>query len=211
MKRFLLVILVLVMLTLLAACSGLKADSPVGIWMTEEPDSVEQAEALLVNVDAYQEEMALADLGSLKYAKVAEFREDGTYLFRIDTDGTKACVRSFFDDYFNDLYEGRTTLNEVYEMTFDEMTREEFLQFYAELYEKENYQVLLDDISNGAYKYESLSIPVEGTFKVKGDLICCTENGESEASNIKMQLSGENKDCLTLIYSDGTEVYTRVG
>ena len=210
MKRFLALTIVLVMLVLLPACSSLESADLTGVWALEALDTEVQAKALLLDVEAYTEELALVELTGLKYVKVVEFHEDGTYLFRIDGEGTKACVRSFYDGYFNALYEGRTTLNEVYNMTFDEMTREEFLQFYADLYEKENYQVLLDDFAETAYNYESMSVPTEGTYKVMGDLVRCTKNGESEASAMKAQISGENSEYLTLIYSDGEEVYTRV-
>ena len=195
---------------LLTACSARKAEDITGIWALEAQDTQVQAQALLLDVEAYTEELALADLDSLKYVKVAEFCEDGTYQFRIDAQGTKACVRSFFDGYFQALYEGRATLNEAYNMTFDEMTREEFLQFYADIYEKENYQVLLDDFAETAYDYEGLSVPTRGTYKVTGGLVRCTKDGAGEASTLKAERSGENGEYLILTYSDGEEIYTRV-
>ena len=76
MKRVLCVALALVMVLALTGCSGLKMEEVVGVWETKLPDTEVQAEALLLNVEAYEEEIALADLTSLEYVKVAEFRED---------------------------------------------------------------------------------------------------------------------------------------
>lgn len=212
MKKVLSLILALTVLALLTACSGMKTEDLVGVWKLEAPDTAVQAEALLRDVDAYNEELALTDLNSLKYVKVAQFSEDGTYQFRVDAQGTKDCVRSFFEGYFCALYEGRVTLNEVYGTTFDDMTEEEFRQFYAQLYGTESFAALLDSLTETAYDYQSLEKPMEkGTFTVRANVIQCTVDGKSEPSVIKAALTGENGEQLKLTYADGEEVYTRAG
>ena len=212
MRRVLSLLLAISVIALLTACSGMKVEDVAGTWKMEASDTALQAEALLRDVDAYEEELALADLNSLKYVKVAEFREDGTYQFRVDAQGTKDCVRSFFEGYFRALYIGRSTLNEAYNTTFDDMTEEEFRQFYAQLYAVESFSALVDALTETAYDYQSLEKPMEkGTFTLRGDLIRCTIEGKSESSAIKAVLLGENAEQLKLTYSDGEEVYTRAG
>jgi len=120
------------------------------------------------------------------------------------------CVRSFYEDYFANLYEGRTTLNEAYGVSFDEMTEEEFRQFYVELYEFVTYDEMLDHFAEIAYNYESLETPLEeGTYTLKGDRIRCTATGEYDSGDIKAMVTGDNDEHLVLTYSDGVENYDR--
>ena len=212
MKRVLCVALTLVMLLALTGCFGLKMEEVVGVWETKLPDTEVQAEALLLNVEAYEEEIALADLSSLEYVKVAEFREDKMYEFRVDAEGTKVCVRSFFESYFDALYEGRTTLNEAYGITFDEMTEEEFKQFYVDMYGCESFDSMLDIFTENAYDYVALEEPLdEGIFSLKGDRIDCVSLGDGESGEIEVVISGENGERMMLTYSDGVENYDRAG
>lgn len=212
MKRVFCAALAIVMLLALTGCSGLKMEDVVGVWETTLPDTEVQAEALLLNVEAYEEEIALADLTSLEYVKVAEFREDELYEFRVDAEGTKVCVRSFFEGYFDALYQGRTTLNEAYGTTFDEMTEEEFKQFYVDLYGCESFDAMLDIFTENAYDYVALEEPLDkGIFSLKGDRIDCVSLGDGESGDIEVVISGDNGEHMMLTYSDGVENYDRAG
>ena len=95
MKKYLSVALAVILLvSLLAGCSvfGLSREDVLGTWKTVKADTREEAMALLENIDAYDEEIALADVDSLEYVKIVEFHDDGTYCFRYDVEGTMACV-----------------------------------------------------------------------------------------------------------------------
>lgn len=181
-----------------------------GTWTSIVPDTVDEARSLLESIDAYEPELAIADLYCLEYAKTVTFTEDKTYFFGYDIEGTKACVRRFLDTYFNDLYDGRTTLNEPYGMTFDDMSRDEFLTFYAELYSYTNYEEMLDGLTANAYRYDELAVEgiENGTYTIDDDYIMCTITGESVAEGMKYSIDG---DQLTLVYTNATEVYTKVG
>jgi len=185
----------------------LAMEEVAGTWVTVKADTAEEATSLLEIIDVYEEEMALADLNTLEYVKVFCVMENGSYYFGYDVEGTKACVRDFYDGYFNNLYEGRTTLNEVYSLTFDEMSKEEFLQCYAEIYGRDDYTQLLDSLAENAYNYESLEEPFEtGTFKISGYDLMCTVTGTNveEALGVKVE-----EGVLTLTYADGVETYTK--
>ena len=210
MKKYLSFVLAAVMLMgLLTGCSmfGLSKEDVLGSWVTVRPDTQEEATALLENIDAYDEEIALADLDCLEYVKNVEFHDDGTYCFRYDVDGTMACVRAFYDTYFNALYEGRATLEEVYGEEFVAMTQAEFRQYFADIYGYTDYIEMLDDFALIAYDYEALEEPYEtGTYRVKDDNILTTITGEYEEEAMGAKLE---EGVLTLTYIDGVEVYTK--
>lgn len=210
MKKYLSFALVAVlMVSLLAGCSlfGLSKEDVLGTWKTVKADTQEEAMGLLENIEAYEEEIALADLDCLEYVKVVEFHEDGTYCFRYDVEGTKACVREYYDTYFNALFEGRATLEEAYSEDFVSMSQAEFRQYFASLYGYTDYIEMLDDFAQIAYDYAALEEPYEtGTYSVDGDQILTTISGEYTEEAMGAALE---EGVLTLTYIDGVEVYTK--
>lgn len=212
-KKILAAVLSLCLLAaLLSGCAfGKKSVDPVGVWSMDVQDTPEQAKVLLDAIDVYEEEIALADLNSLFYVKQAHFREDGTFAFFVDAEGTRAGVHAFFDGFFHTLYENRVSLNEVYSRTFDDMSEADFQQFYAELYGYESYAVMTETFTESAYQYEVFDAPAkEGTYTVRGDVILCTASGETEPSGIQVVISGDSSEYLTMVYADGEETYTRI-
>ena len=210
MKKFLSVALVATLLvSLLAGCGlfGLSKEDVLGSWATVKPDTQEEAMGLLESIEAYEEEIALADLDCLEYVKVVEFHEDGTYCFRYDVEGTKACVREYYDTYFNPLYEGRVPLEAVYGDALEAMSQAEFRQYFAALYGYTDYIEMLDNFAEVAYDYEALEEPVEtGTYDVDGDQIVTMVTGEY----VEETMGAAVEDgILTLTYIDGEEVYTK--
>ena len=211
MKKYLMVALVAVlMVSLLAGCSlpgDIEKEDIVGSWVTVKADTQEEAMGLLERIEAYEEEIALADLTILEFVKSLEFHADGTYCFRYDLDGTKACVRDFYDTYFNALFEGRATLEEAYGEDFVSMTQAEFRQYFATIYGYTDYIEMLDDFSQNAYDYDALEEPYEtGTYSVDGDQILTTISGEYTEEAMGAALE---EGVLTLTYIDGVEVYTK--
>ena len=211
MKKYLSFALVAVLLvSLLAGCSllgGISVEDLAGTWSVVKPDTEEEAMGLLENIEAYEEEIALADLSVLEYVKILEFRTDGSYCFRYDVEATMDCVREFYDAYFNALYEGRATLEAAYEEAFSEMSQAQFRQYFAELYGCTDYIEMLDSFVEIAYDYEGMEEPQEtGTFRVSGDEVWLTVTGESVEESIGVELE---ENTMTVTYIDGTEIYTR--
>lgn len=209
-KWFIRALVILLTASLLAGCApgqGIAMEDLSGTWRTVMPDTREEAMRLLEYIDAYDEEIALADLDSLQYVKYVSFDVDGTYSFGCDVEGTKACVRDFYDRYFDALYEGRTTLNESYSQVFDDMTQEDFRQFLVQVYGRTDYEEMLDAFTQGACDYEILEAPFEtGRFELSGKRIVCTVDGESDPEYLDAALEA---GVLTLGYIDGVEVYTK--
>lgn len=212
-KAFTLTLALLILVCSLCGCSALlggnKYEKLSGTWRATIQDSPDEARRFLEAIDAYEEEIAAADLYSLKYVKTVTFTEGKTYYYTFDTPGTIACVREFLDGYFHDLYEVRTTLNNAYGMDFTDMSQYDFFAFYADLYGYTYYEELLDDLSANIYHYDELEADGNetGTYTIDGKHIMCTITGTTKAEGMEYKIDGNT---LTLTYVNGTEVYTRV-
>lgn len=210
MKKITALILTIVVLAgLLCGCESTqeKMEALSGTWYRVTEDTEEQAQILLENIDLYEEELALVDLTTLTYVKIVEFNMDNTYRFAYDVEGTKDCVRTFYNDCFAQIYEGRAVLNEVYGEDFSMMSEEAFQQFYAELYEYADYEALIDAFVENAYDYEALAEDIEsGTYNIKSNKINCTITGETEQEYLVYSIED---NVLTLTYSDAVEAYFR--
>lgn len=211
MKRFTVfgaISLIFVMVfTMFSGCESTadKMAALSGTWIMIEQDSMEQADVLLKNIDLYEQELALADNSSLRYAWIYEFDTEGNFRQADDIEATKQLVREFYNGVFDDLYEGRASLASLYEQDLSNMTKEEMQQFYAELYGYETYEALLDRFVNAAYKYDEWTDYRNGTYTIKGNILDIQDG--SEAYTLKYEING---DTLTITYSDAVEVYTRV-
>lgn len=207
---------ILLAVLVVALCAGLlcscqskedKMAELAGVWYCRADDTEEQARGLLESIEFYEEEIALVDLTGLDDVMLVEFDAEGNYHFAWYTDGIKECLREFYDGAFAALYDGRATLNDVYGLSFDDYTEEEFYLFYAELYVCADYAELLDVLVEYSYDYDSLGEPFEtGTFTIDGYSLMCTITGESEAEALGYKIEG---DTLTLTYADAVQVYTR--
>lgn len=208
--KILLLVLVAVMVAgMFAGCetTAQKIEKLAGTWTMVADDTEEQAESLLENFDLYEEEIALVDLSALDYVQIVEFTTEKTYRFAYDAEATEACVHTFLEGVFAQMYDGRTALDETYGEDFGAMSEAEFQQHYADLYGFDDFDTLVDEMAANAYDYDALAEDWEtGTFTISGDDILCTITGESQAESLGYKIVGDN---LTLIYGDGTEVYTR--
>ena len=184
-----------------------KVASLAGTWYLTISDTETTAQALLENVDFYPEEIACVDLTTLTSVKTVKFTEEKTYSFDYDADSTRTCTRAFFEAAFDAMYENRASLGQLYDVDFEPTSKEEFRQFYADLYSTADYSGLLDALADNGYDFEELAKPwEEGTYSIKGNIIAMTIVGESAADTLKYSI--EN-DTLTLTYADGVEVYSR--
>lgn len=173
--------------------------------VTADEDDVKD---LLELVNAYDEEIALVDTDSLKYVQIVSFDADGNYYYSYDADATIENAHSFFEGYVEALYNGRTALNEVYDYSFDDLSEDDFKLLYASVYSFDSYDELIDGFVEYCYDKDTLAEPWEtGTYTIRNGQIYCTMTDDDEELTLGYKLSGNS---LTLIYSDGEEVYTKV-
>lgn len=201
---------VLLLLTCVVGC-GPKEEELIaqvaGVWTMKLPQAEDEARYLLEGVGLSEEEMVLIDVGSPQYVQVLELGQDGTYHFSYDGDGAQALVEQFYRDAFADLYENRTELDQVYGQHFETITREQFYQLYAIMYDKADFQTLIHDMAAGAYNYHVLKQPWEsGTYRMQEGMIFCLVDGTTQEVSIAYEVQG---DVLTLTYVDGSEEYHR--
>lgn len=117
-----------------------RIDDLAGRWITYEQEldweqSNETVTQLLENWDFYQEELELTADVKLKLPMALELGENRSYSISIDGESFRACVCEMFDEVLDALYDGREKLVEVYGEVVMTMTRDEFRQAYAEMYE----------------------------------------------------------------------------
>ena len=213
--RILALVLTLVLAaSLLCACESTeeKYAALAGTWIMYEQDSEEQVMVLLEGIDLYEEEIALVDKTSLRYAWTFEFDTAGNIRQAQPVEENKALVREFYAGAFDAIFEGRANLAGVYEQDLSAVTREEFDLFYAELYGFETFEALLDQFAENAYKYDEWTDLRNGTFTFESNRLSISdsvkgENGLPQSYSIIYEVEG---DTLTLTYSDGVEVYTKV-
>ena len=207
MKKIIACILVIMMLGTLAACESVDYVAQVsGTWICPVEESEETRLMLMENLELYEEEIALVDT-KLFVAKKLTLNADKTYNFTEDVQGDKDYVRQFYTGMFQNLYEGRANLSQSYDVDISLLSEEEFLQFYAELYQAENYNALIDLLVENAYDYDSFTAIEQGTYSVGSKRIVFDAEDDTQDGDVEYTLEG-NK--LTIKYSDGTEVYSRV-
>lgn len=177
-----------------------------GVWEMEVAVPREDVRTLLENNDFYDEEITLADLGALSYVQTVTFREDGTYRFSVDTEASQARVEEFFRGVFQKLFAGRETLNEIYDVDFGQMDEAQFQQFYAEIYEMQDFEALISLFSQNALNLEAMAELESGDFKLKNGKIDFVTSSIDQPGAADYAIDGEK---LTITYVDGVEEYTR--
>jgi len=209
MKKVMSVVLVVLMLTtMLCACENKeeKYAALAGTWQMVADDTEEQSLVLLEGIDLYEEELAVVDKTTLKYVWIYEFDTAGNFRQADDIEATKECVREFYTGAFEDLYENRAGLGELYGEDFASMDQAAFQQFYANLYGKDTYEALIDQFVENAYKWDEWTDYRNGTFTFDGDKLEIIDGVEEYWLGYKIE-----GDTLTITYNDGDEVYTKVG
>lgn len=213
MKKLLCILLSLVMLVGLCACSmESEADlilKVAGSWSIKTEEQEETYDNLMEAIEWYDEEIAAVET-TLYTVKTVTFNTDKTYSFEEKAEDVKACLVEFFEGAFADLYKNRGTLAECYDTDISQLSEADFYQFYANLYSKADIDTLIEDWSNDLYDYETFVPFDEGTYTIKGDRITLTPNNllENKEGYVTYKVDGNS---MTLTWSDSVEVYTKIG
>ena len=162
---------------------------------------------VFVHMDLYEEEIALMDPAGIGYVETITFRPDGTYTISCDTAASTALAEEYYRNAMEAFYENRETLGNCYGVSFSIMTRENFFQFYSQLYGVEDYEALIDMFTETTVDPEYLSEGEEnGTYRVTPRRIYCTIEGEEEAQYVPYTLED---GALTLGFYQWELTYSR--
>lgn len=208
MKRIFALVFSALLLLSLVACDFDYQGKIVGTWVCRKQDAAETKESLLDAIDLYDEEKALIT-APLYTAKVVCFNEDGSYYFTEDPAAVKAYVRDFYEQMFQQLYNGRANLANTYAeygTDLSQLGEDEFYQFYAELYTYATFEELLDGLAENVYDYDNFEPYERGTYTVGSKKINFDATSDEDDGVAEYKVDG---DTLTITYSDGSETYTK--
>ena len=162
---------------------------------------------LFVYLDLYEEEIALMDPEAVPYVQTVTFRADGTYTIACDIAQSTALAEEYYRNALDTFYEHREELEGCYGVSFGIMSRESFLQFYADLYGVADGEALIDMLTESTVDPEFLTAAAEnGTYRVTRSRIYCLLEGDTQERYMGYTLEG---DVLTLRYDEGELAYHR--
>lgn len=204
MKKYIALLLALVMVLTLTAC-GLSTKDLAHKWVMMDNYTEDGARENLVAFGFYEEEIALADLTCIGAVRYLTFGTDGTYSFIYNEEETHEKLVAYYDNYITNLFNNRDKLVDDYGAdVIDELSDEEtFKEFYAYMFSCETYEALLDALADDTFDFSEAN--EQGTYKLTGDTVILYESGGSDGATIGVALEGNS---LTITYTDGTEVYT---
>ena len=205
MRKLLGFFLTFLILASLCGCSSQK-DALEGTWTHEGFYDSEAIMELFVYMDLYEEEIALMDPAAVPYVETVTFRDDKTYTIACDIAQSTALAEEYYRAVLDEFYEHRDTLEQCYGVSFGIMSRENFFDFYAEMYGVSGYEALVTMLTESTVDPAYLADAAEnGTYRVTSNRIYCTPEGEIE-QYLDYTLDG---DTLTLDYIETNRVYTR--
>lgn len=209
MKKLVAILLAALMLLSLAGCDMDYAGKLTGTWQVRLEDDDEVRDLVMEFIELYEEEIAVVD-SALYTSKSITFGEDGSYTIAEDPELVEEYTAEFYKNVFTDLYEGRAglaDLTEDYGVDLTQLSEEEFYAFYAGLYEYESIDELAEAAAKELVSNYDFSGVEEGTFTASALFIEFDATEDEMDGKTKYSISGDE---LTIHYSDGTEVYTKV-
>lgn len=200
MKKFLCLLLAIVLMLSLAACKPALNNN---LWATKYEVDYRTATQILEKVSFYPQELSL--ISEPLYTTVfLRFNKDGTFTLYQDPETEKQCVREFFHTVFNTLYRSRDYLSDTYQTDFSECSKEDFIRFYTDLYTVPDYDALIEKLVNSTYDYTVFGPLTSGTYTKEDNVI--TLDAEDNNYDDTATYSIENNQ-LTLVYVDRVEIY----
>ncbi len=218
MKRLTALLLILGLLLALAACGELTTQSTsledlVGKWQTVYQLGEEETDELLEYYGFTEEERDVIDDDVFQLAEIFTVNSDRTYSFALEGEQSRSLLRQSFNKILSQVFEHREELFDTYgEEIMDIEDLAEFKERFAGIYDYGSYDEYLDAaVEHLITVYYDMSSPIEletGTFTLETGMFSMTVDGESTAENLSFTLTGNT---LLLTYSDGEELYTRLG
>ena len=204
-RIFALALVLVLSVSLLCGCND--NESIQGTWIAVTVDDKEATRDFLESLEFFDEEIALMDLNTMKTVQKLEFREDGTYEMGIDADGCREAMEEFFDGMMEALYNGRASLTEVYGEEIATLSKEEFNQFYAELFGCETIEEFKSVFASEVVDFDGIEEDNEtGKYNAAMGTIYFTKDGASEAETAPYEIKGGK---LKVDFADVDVEYTK--
>ncbi|MBR5381465.1 MAG: hypothetical protein IK136_02475 [Oscillospiraceae bacterium] len=217
MKRFGRIIGLLLaasMLLTLAACGENEKEKIAKLaytWETMEYVEPDEAKDILEYFGFEEEELAYADLETMGFVRLMTLTADKTYVQEYDVQKTCDYFRQYFDSYIETLYTHAAELTDVYSESIVEVEdADEFRQFYAWLFDYDEYDEYLDDVVDEFVEIFELNdnLIERGTYELDKEKLKLKEEGSDTAEYVVYSVDDST---LTIEYSNDTEHYTRLG
>ena len=203
MKKILCLTMAVILALSLCACK--RQCALVGDWtLTTEVDPHAAIE-MMRNMSLCDEELSLV-VTPLYTVKYITFQQDGSFSCYQDSETEKQCVRDFYKAVFDALYDGRAYLSDVYQIDFENSTKEDFIRFYTDLYSVPDYEALIEKFVNRAYDYTSFGELFAGSYTEKNGVITLDATDDAYDSTVSYTVKD---DVLTLINGETTVIYIK--
>lgn len=211
-SKFLALVLVLAMLTMLAGCGSLKK-TVQGDWLSDRMDFTDAFMEGLGEDEEALEILEFCDFGKVEMAFVATFNDDDTVVLKVEPasfeaamEGVKAAMVTGLKPYFENLLteafaESELELDEALEIMdyedldayIEDMLGGSISDFVEEMYSAEAVQEMADSMTR------------TGTYTVEKGSITINVEGEEESV-----IYTKANDSLTFLEEDGDLVFSRV-
>lgn len=164
----------------------------LGLWEIVEYRPDESVHSLLESIDFYEEEIALIDLSSLAFQRTLILTENNRYYMGYDPEDSVQYAQVFFESVFEDLYTERKTLEAVYDIDLASMDKDTFLDFYAEMYEADSFDILVANWIDNLFYYTddeyAFAYLDEGTYSIDSNRLHLQSDTDSESFNVSFKL-----------------------
>jgi len=200
----------LILSLLLCGCG--KADALCeAVWQRSEPLPAGTGETFLAALDFTAEEIALAAPAEPAIVEQIVFTGEGAYRIACHSEATRALTREYLDGVLTALCADPAALSGVYDAAFGvdmaAMSEAECRDFYVGIFGCEDYDGLLDHLTNAFFDYEALAVWEEtGSYTLRGGKLFLTDAAGAERGCVEFALS---ENTLTLIYADKTLEYRK--
>ena len=142
----------------------------IGTWIRNEPYSTDEQVDMLLEQGFTMDEIDC--LPTMQMTKVIswEFQKSGQYYYGYNQELSMSSMMTFYECFFENLYLNRATLCKDNSLLHDDMTEDEFYQYYATKYGCEAYEDLIVYLAETAVDYTSsfLQLTIHGTYTASG-------------------------------------------
>jgi hypothetical protein len=201
---------VLVSVLCIAGCGKTEALTE-NTWQRVDYLPAETAVSFLTGLDLTPGEISMADADSLPIVRELTFTEDGSCRYGCSSEETRPLVHEYLNGLFTALAANPAALAGEYDDAFGvdmaSMDADACKAFYAEIFGCEDYEALLDHLTDALFDYEALDAAGETRqFTRRGGKLFFTDSDGADLGCVDFTLT---ENGLTLDYGNTVEEYKK--